>query len=414
LKSTKTKIIQLAINLSISVITIVIMIALLEGGLRFFYGLPAREQFIPHPVLGWAGQPKAKYLRYTPEYRVTIAINSKGWRDVEHDYIKPAGTFRIVILGDSHMEAKSVDLEEAFCRQLEHLIQKSELLGKKIEVINLGMSGYGTLQEYLAFVEEGKRYNPDLVLLAFFAYNDLQDNSYSLMKAISGNSDDAFTVHSRPFLKTPYGKKWEVLFPDYERTLAGIERQNAQRADRPWWEKTVLYTFYTDTNKRLAPRWGSNFPRDPYLLWGMYLCVETQKYRKAWKITERILVRLDNAVQKAGAQLLVFTVPALFETDKAKMKKLSKHIRKSLKHSNKTADFCFETAPANLRLKKILKRHKITYIDLLPIFRQAVREEGCDLFRTIKDKHWNPEGHTLAAREVYKVLLQKKMLPLRR
>jgi hypothetical protein len=33
-------------------ITIVIMIALLEGGLRFFYGLPERQQFIPHPVFG--------------------------------------------------------------------------------------------------------------------------------------------------------------------------------------------------------------------------------------------------------------------------------------------------------------------------------------------------------------------------
>ena len=64
---------------------------------------------------------------------------------------------RIVVLGDSYMEAKSVDLAESFSRQLEHLIQNSALLEKEIEVINLGTAGYGTLQEYLAFVEEGKK-----------------------------------------------------------------------------------------------------------------------------------------------------------------------------------------------------------------------------------------------------------------
>src|SRR5712692_3517010 len=36
-----------------------------------------------------------------PEYDIRIRLNSKGLRDVERDYAKPAGVFRILSVGDS-------------------------------------------------------------------------------------------------------------------------------------------------------------------------------------------------------------------------------------------------------------------------------------------------------------------------
>ncbi len=46
------------------------------------------------------------------------------------------------------------------------------------EVVNAGVAGYGTLQEYLYLVSEGIKYQPDLVLLMFYE-NDLYDNGLS-------------------------------------------------------------------------------------------------------------------------------------------------------------------------------------------------------------------------------------------
>ena len=42
----------------------------------------------------------------------------------------------------------------------------------------------------------------------------------------------------------------------------------------------------------------------------------------------------------------------------------------------------------------------IDYLDLLPAFREARRQTGIELFRGGDDRHWNLQGHALAAREL--------------
>lgn len=71
-----------------------------------------------------------------------VSINSKGLRDVEHNCEKEEGIFRIVVLGDSFMEAYQVPLEQSFPRLLEKNLNKRS--SKKVEVINLGVGGHGT------------------------------------------------------------------------------------------------------------------------------------------------------------------------------------------------------------------------------------------------------------------------------
>jgi hypothetical protein len=49
-----------------------------------------------------------------------------------------------------------------------------------MEVLNFGVSAYGTAQELLTLREEVWRYAPDVVVLALFTGNDLSDNSAAL------------------------------------------------------------------------------------------------------------------------------------------------------------------------------------------------------------------------------------------
>src|SRR5262249_25460681 len=103
-----------------------------------------------------------------------VHINSWGMRDREHSLQKAQGTFRILVLGDSFMEALQTPFEESFPKLLEDRLRDSGV--QKVEVINAAVSGWGTEDELAYFVRYGKRFQPDLVLVAMTLHNDVSDN----------------------------------------------------------------------------------------------------------------------------------------------------------------------------------------------------------------------------------------------
>ncbi|MBI4206766.1 MAG: SGNH/GDSL hydrolase family protein [Betaproteobacteria bacterium] len=110
-----------------------------------------------------------------------MKINSRGWRDREHAVNKPEREYRIAVLGDSFAEALQVDLKDTFWSLLPERLARCGLeSGKRIEAINLGVSGYGTAQQLLTLRRRVWEYAPDLVLVAFFPGNDVRNNSRAL------------------------------------------------------------------------------------------------------------------------------------------------------------------------------------------------------------------------------------------
>ena len=57
--------------------------------------------------------------RYLPQYGHEVTFNSAGMRDREHVADKPAGVFRVLLLGDSFMEALQVPFEASLASLLE-------------------------------------------------------------------------------------------------------------------------------------------------------------------------------------------------------------------------------------------------------------------------------------------------------
>jgi lysophospholipase L1-like esterase len=114
---------------------------------------------------------------YRKEGAAYIRINSEGLRDREHTKPKPPNTVRIAVLGDSYAEALQVPLEDAFWVVLEERLRSCPAFaGRQVEVINFGVSGYGTAQELLTLREQVWDYAPDIVLLAVTTNNDITDN----------------------------------------------------------------------------------------------------------------------------------------------------------------------------------------------------------------------------------------------
>jgi hypothetical protein len=124
-------------------------------------------------VEGWSRKEGNAYVR----------INSAGLRDREHSMKKPDGVYRIAVLGDSYAEALQIDLRDTFWSLLERKLAECAFQpGKRVEVINYGVSGYGTAQEYLQLESTVIGYGPDLVLLLFNHGNDVVNNSILLEK----------------------------------------------------------------------------------------------------------------------------------------------------------------------------------------------------------------------------------------
>jgi len=151
------------------------------AGLELFLratGFSSPVWYQSDPVLGWTLRPGASGW-YNREGRALVQVNSAGQRDREHALQKPAGVYRIAVLGDAYAEAMQVPMESTYWAQLPGLLGSCGFQqGKRIEVLNFGVRDYGTAQIYLTLERTAIRYAPDLVLLQFD--HDVRDNSPAL------------------------------------------------------------------------------------------------------------------------------------------------------------------------------------------------------------------------------------------
>jgi hypothetical protein len=111
----------------------------------------------------------------TSEYRHGFDTNSQGFRGFrEYSLEKPSNVYRIIALGDSVTLGHGVEDDETFCAVLEKRLSQI----RPTEVINMGVSGFGTAEELIQLRNIGFKYNPDLVILAYFP-NDPYNNIVS-------------------------------------------------------------------------------------------------------------------------------------------------------------------------------------------------------------------------------------------
>jgi lysophospholipase L1-like esterase len=119
-----------------------------------------------HPLLGWF--PRREGARNFGGGVRTILVrhNSRGFRDREHG--AKSGR-RVGFLGDSFVWGYDAEQHERFTERLQEQL-------KDWEVLNFGVSGYGTDQEYLLAQQVIPEYSPDALFL-MYSKNDSRDNT---------------------------------------------------------------------------------------------------------------------------------------------------------------------------------------------------------------------------------------------
>jgi len=154
------------------------------GGQLYARSRPAHDALFlqPHPVLGWLHVPKMELTWsghgwYAIDFSVPMRFNSAGFRDREWVEAKPPGVKRIAILGDSMVEAMQVPWEFSAAQILERALnegvagsqpaQPSATMARSgmHEVLNFGVSNFGTGQCLLAWEQYARKYDPDYVFI---------------------------------------------------------------------------------------------------------------------------------------------------------------------------------------------------------------------------------------------------------
>ena len=120
-----------------------------------------------------AGRPRATgYAPVNTNRRAMRPQNSLGYRDLERTIAKPAGTRRVVSLGDSFAWGASVEFEDAYPQRLERALSRRR--AEPWQVVSLARPGMNTVDEEGQLRTEGLAYEPDVCLLGF-VLNDSED-----------------------------------------------------------------------------------------------------------------------------------------------------------------------------------------------------------------------------------------------
>ena len=165
-------------NISLSVASLLCGLMLLEIALRLLgWTFPVFTQ--PDFDLGWSFRPRVSGWA-SHENTAYVRINRFGFRGEDWPEQPVVGRFRIAVIGDSFVDSSGLPEELSFTSMIEKHLRACPALGAgRAEVLNLGVSGYGTAQQYL-LLHRVADFQPNLVLLAFYAGNDVPNNSRTL------------------------------------------------------------------------------------------------------------------------------------------------------------------------------------------------------------------------------------------
>ena len=308
---------SLLVNLGLVLLSLAVCALVAEAAARIYAARLVRPAPVAdpkpisrfHPTLGWDKPAFGEARIRRAEFDILIRINSRGLRGPDYDYAKPAGTKRVLILGDSFAEGYYVNEEETARAVLEQRLNAGPCRGW--QVVNGGTIAYSTDQEYLFFSEEGHRYQPDLVTLLFY-HNDLLYNA----------SPRGPGGEQKPFFGVEDGRlvaRHTTLEPD---PGAGPNRQNPGRAPLRPWRGSIALRLLSNRTVDSSPglhgvlsRLGLVQPvsNDPPREFWPYGPGRGREVEEMWATTAALLAALKQDVEAHGARLSVLYVPARFE-----------------------------------------------------------------------------------------------------
>ena len=389
---------KIILNGLISLVSIIVFFIILEIVIRIF---------IPQPVnikgtrfsntLRHENIPQATFTFKTSEFTTEIVYNNEGFRDNDFE-LKKKG-FRVAILGDSYVDAQQVPFEHMFANQLEDLMNHDL---RSIEVMNFGVSGYGTDQELIMLGNKVLKYKPDVVLL-MYVHNDIQEiYTNNLIKYENG--EFIYVIHNpnplwknfKAFIRNLhtyyYLKKKTLQIPFLLRTLDKIKIFAVKLLG----EELVENHFpqIAKDVKHIIDRAGLSIELQAFL------DPLSDEVKALWDFEFKLLKEIQNVLQQNNIKFGMVIITKSFQLDGSALDEyLSKYqIDKSQ----------FVVNNPNKTLVEFAEKNNIPILDLYPLFKKY--SDAGKMLHYRKDGHWNKLGNTLAAGEIYKFLIENELV----
>jgi lysophospholipase L1-like esterase len=343
-------------------------------------------------VFGWRNIPNETNTIIADEYTHELRYNTRSMRGPVIPYEKPAGTLRVLLLGDSFVDGYTEELGDRMSEVLERELGAD---GLPVEVIPMGTGGYSTDQEYLWFAEEGLRYHPDVVVLVFHP-NDVWYNRTNRYwrgyKPHFALESDTLALTGVP---VPQPDSARVPAPSVLSRLNGWIRQNSKL----YW----LVARAAQNNPRaygLAVRLGLASPSPEMVFdatrgvvtageFSVFNATPPPETLEAWQITLALVSRMRDDANAAGADFLAFLIPV-----RSRIYTQDDDVRAGVAAGNAELNL---DAPAQ-ELHDLCVKDGVAYIDPTETFLEAADSLAARNERLYYryDWHWNANGHRLA------------------
>jgi hypothetical protein len=370
----------------------------------------------PDSLLGWSGRPGAQGI-YLDEGSAEVRISSAGVRDREHSIVKPADVWRVAVLGDSYTEALQVAEDKRFTAVIERLLTECDAGGgRRVEVLNFGVSGFGTAQEYLLLRDRVLRYAPDVVVLAFLPGNDITDNVRALDPSLAsrpyvtlnGSAQIAWDRSfegSRSFrIKSSALYRALLSASDFSRVV-----QAAFFVRHRWRYKRFVAADREEMQGQLAKA------GEPGLSAGVYAPPRTPEWRQAWNIAERLIEEMSRLTAQSATRFLLVTLSSAIQAD-PDLKRSS-----AVAEGHGVADlfyaddrlhaFAIQRGIEVLSLARPLAEYARRNNVLLHGFPGKTRMLGMNM-NALGSGHWNEHGHQAAGEMIARYFCQRSGSPV--
>ena len=333
------------------------------------------------PVLSYRHVPNSRGLVVDrlgfDGYKAVVKYESHGIRaDKEIEVPKPPGCYRVLLLGDSMVEAKQIPFQMTFGKVLEDGLAA---FSKKFrfEVLNSGVGGWSTAIEYLYYKIEGVKLNPDLVILCFCLNDVTEDHNY--FKRMKTDEADLPVAVAPP--KNVQNRFAQMAFA-------------LRRHIRLYWLAKDFLTRPSYRTRAFKPGgiWGAEYrftkegriARNVYALFNDNYSSEDEM---DWDRTKRYIHAIKELADHNAADTLLVCIPLSHQVSRIQ-------IQLGKQHWGKWKDHVEESTKPQEILRDFATTTNMHFLDLLPAFKKVGQNQK--LFLEY-DGHLNEQGHKLFA-----------------
>ncbi len=288
----KYYLINLSKNILLLLLSLFLVAVLGEISMRMFF----KDDIVLYPRYHSSGQygnfiirkniSNNNYNHSSVEGSWHFQTNSKGFRNTSNfNYEKPLNVLRILSIGDSHIFGYEVSQEETCSTQLEKLLARDSM---SVEVINMGVSGFGTSEELVLLENEGINYKPDYIILGFFR-NDYDDNIRSNLFRLK---KDSLTVSNKKYIPG-------VKIQDFIYRISFVRWLS---------ENSYLYSFTFNSVWEFFKTLSFDNAHSDSMEYAININQTIGEYQML--LTLKLLERIYEICQKSGIKLIIIDIPS--------------------------------------------------------------------------------------------------------